>query len=102
MVRQIALDDRPKLETEEGEEVPIIDLFYVEDEPCRDLKSSEECSALEPTCGVFADLGYRYCRKTCGFCDSKIQRSKAWNTKLEEYIMWVWLDWMVPLKCGLK
>ena len=64
------------METEEGEEVPIIDNFSMEGEPCRDLKSVEECSAFEVTCGIFADLGYRYCRKTCGFCDSKVQRSE--------------------------
>ena len=71
------------METEEGDEVAVIDLFFVEDEPCRDLKSAEECSGLESTCGVFAELGYRYCRKTCGLCDSKIQRSNAGNANLE-------------------
>ena len=69
-----------KLKTEEGQEVAIIDLFHVEGEECRDLKSSEECSAFEPTCNIMAGLGYRYCRKTCQFCESKIQRSTCmWN-----------------------
>ena len=58
---------------EEGEEVPIADLFF--GVPCEDLKPDEECQALEPNCAIFAALAFRFCRKTCGYCDSKIQRS---------------------------